>query len=192
MTFNYYLLSLIFKNLSSSIGILPPKSNYLETVKEEQINMAKSEKSPKLQLCDEERVILRKNKVKLVHLKHYKKEELVQLGFHENRAKELIALSIFQAIPSVGPNLASNVVNDLGYYSLEEIRHQKGEELVLTLEKKYGVWMDPCVEDVLRCVVYHANNPGSDKNWWEFTEERKEYRKRFGYPVDRPTKAWNE
>ncbi|UOK56513.1 helix-hairpin-helix domain-containing protein [Bacillus sp. OVS6] len=52
--------------------------------------------------------------------------------------------------------------------------------------------MDPCVEDVMRCVVYHANHPGSDKNWWEFTEDRKKYREIFGYPDDRPVKAWHE
>ncbi|WP_346726767.1 helix-hairpin-helix domain-containing protein [Bacillus suaedaesalsae] len=116
----------------------------------------------------------------------------MQIGFKENRAKEIIALSIFQAIPSVGPGLANNVVNDLGYYDFEQIRGQRGEELILALEKKYGVWMDPCVEDGLRCIVYHANKPNSDKSWWDFTEERKAYRSKYGYPEDRPKKAWNE
>jgi hypothetical protein len=152
----------------------------------------KTEKSPKLPLTIEERALLRKNKIKLSQIQHFQQEDLSGLlEASVARARELIALSIFQSIPSVGPSLAHNVVVDLGFYDFSQIRNEKGEELIIELEKKYGVWMDPCVEDVLRCVVHHANDPNSDKNWWDFTKERKDYRRKHGYPADRPKQAWN-
>lgn len=132
--------------------------------------MIVKEKTPKSDLLKEERELLRKNKNKLSQIKILNPDELCQIGFEKDRAKELIALSLFQSIPSVGPGLANNVVNDLGYDHFEEIRGRKEEDLILELEKKYGVWMDPCVEDGLRCVVHHANYPDSDKNWLDFTE----------------------
>ncbi|MBD1382170.1 helix-hairpin-helix domain-containing protein [Metabacillus arenae] len=152
-----------------------------------------NEKTPKLPLTDQERDCLRKNKIRLSAVKNYKEEELAKcLKISQNRAKELIALALFQAIPSIGPKLANWVVIDLGYHSFEEIRNCRGEDLTLELEKYYGVWMDPCVEDSIRCIVHHANHPGSKKNWWDFTEERKAYREKHGYPSDRPSKAWHE
>ena len=151
------------------------------------------QKSPKLPLTDKEREQLRKGKIKLSEIKEMKANKLAALIEVPNeRARELIGLAVFQSIPSVGPKLAHNLAVDLGFSALEDVKNRRGEELVHELEKKYGVWMDPCVEDVMRCVVYHANHPGSDKNWWEFTEERKKYRENFGYPEDRPVKAWHE
>ncbi|MGM0922772.1 MAG: helix-hairpin-helix domain-containing protein [Bacillota bacterium] len=151
------------------------------------------QKSPKLPLTDKEREHLRKGKIKLSEIKEMKANELAALIEVPNeRARELIGLAVFQSIPSVGPKLAHNLAVDFGFSALEDIKNRKGEELIHELEKKYGVWMDPCVEDVMRCVVYHANHPGSDKNWWDFTGERKKYRETFGYPDDRPVKAWHE
>ncbi|MFY0758306.1 helix-hairpin-helix domain-containing protein [Metabacillus dongyingensis] len=151
------------------------------------------QKSPKLPLTDKEREQLRKGKIKLSEIKEMKANKLAALIEVPNeRARELIGLAVFQSIPSVGPKLAHNLAVDLGFSALEDVKNRRGEELVHELEKKYGVWMDPCVEDVMRCVVYHANHPGSNKNWWEFTEDRKKYREIFGYPDDRPVKAWHE
>jgi hypothetical protein len=151
------------------------------------------QKSPKLPLTDKEREQLRKGKIKLSEIKEMKANKLAALIEVTNeRARELIGLAVFQSIPSVGPKLAHNLAVDLGFSALEDVKNRRGEELVHELEKKYGVWMDPCVEDVMRCVVYHANHPGSDKNWWEFTEDRKKYREIYGYPDDRPVKAWHE
>ena len=151
------------------------------------------EKTPVLQLKEEEKKSLRRNRIKLADIKNYSPDELAGLlGANISRARLLRALALFQSIPSIGPSIAKNVVVDLGYYDFQAIREQKGEELVIELEKKYGVWMDPCVEDALRCVVYHAQHLGSDKKWWDFTEERKRYRSTYGYPKDRPSKAWNE
>nr|WP_198041798.1 helix-hairpin-helix domain-containing protein [Paenibacillus larvae] len=52
--------------------------------------------------------------------------------------------------------------------------------------KKTGLPSRFCVEDQFRLVVYYANNPESNKKWWDFTEERKHYRETNGYPSDRP------
>ncbi|WP_282139228.1 helix-hairpin-helix domain-containing protein [Rossellomorea aquimaris] len=152
-----------------------------------------SRKSPKLPLTDEERSALRKEKIRLGDIFELYPDVLSErLNISMARARYLVGMSIFQRIPSIGPNMAHNVVEDLGFYSYEDIKDEKGEDLIIDLEKKYGVWMDPCVEDSLRCVVHHANNPASKKNWWDFTTQRKNYRQTHGYPSDRPTKAWDE
>jgi Pathogenicity locus len=152
-----------------------------------------SGKSPKLPLTDEERSSLRREKIRLKEIKHYSPEELgKRLGIPLERAHYLVGMCIFQQVPSIGPNMAHNVVEDLQFYTFEEIKVEKGEDLIIALEKKYGVWMDPCVEDSLRCVVHHARHPESEKNWWDFTAERKAYRSEHGYPSDRPEKAWDE
>jgi hypothetical protein len=151
-----------------------------------------SGKSPKLPLTDEERSSLRREKIRLKEIDRYSAEELSErLQISHERAKYLVGMSIFQRIPSIGPNMAHNVVKDLQFHSYEEIKEEKGEDLIIKLEKKYGVWMDPCVEDSLRCVVHHARHPDSEKNWWDFTAERKAYRQKHGYPSERPTKAWD-
>lgn len=152
-----------------------------------------SRKSPKLPLTDQERSALRKAKIRLGDLNECSPELLREkLNITMERSRYLVGMSIFQQIPSIGPNMAHNVVEDLGFYTFEEIKGEKGEDLIIDLEKKYGVWMDPCVEDSLRCVVHHANHPESSKNWWDFTTERKTYRQTHGYPKDRPTKAWDQ
>jgi hypothetical protein len=81
---------------------------------------------------------------------------------------------------------------DLGYYSLDEIKHETGADLISRLEELYGYWMDPCVEVSLRCIVHHANHPDSEKSWYAFTEERKRYRQQNGYPATRPILAWHQ
>ncbi|PFA68678.1 Pathogenicity locus [Bacillus sp. AFS015802] len=152
-----------------------------------------SRKSPKLPLTDKERAALRKEKIRLGDIHGFSPERLQdKLNISLERSRYLVGMSIFQQIPSIGPSMAHNVVEDLGFYTFEEIRNEKGEDLIIDLEKKYGVWMDPCVEDSLRCVVHHANHPSSTKNWWDFTTQRKTYRQTHGYPGDRPTKAWDE
>ncbi|KRE39660.1 helix-hairpin-helix domain-containing protein [Paenibacillus sp. Soil522] len=150
--------------------------------------------TPRLPLTDDERKRLRQARIKLVDVARYKPEELsISLNVPTGRANLLAALAKFQAVPSIGPRLAENLV-ELGFYSLEQIKTggETGAQLVERLERLHGVWMDPCVEDVMRLAVHHANVPGSDKQWWDFTAERKAYRKQHGYPADRPSKAWHE
>jgi hypothetical protein len=150
--------------------------------------------TPKLPLTDDERKRLRQAKIKLIDVAGFTTDELsTTLNVPKVRTNFLLALAKFQAVPSIGPSLANNLV-ELGFYSLEQIKSggESGAQLVERLERLHGVWMDPCVEDVMRLAVHHANVPGSDKQWWDFTGERKAYRKQYGYPDDRPSKAWHE
>jgi hypothetical protein len=145
--------------------------------------------SPKLPLTHEERARLRACKIKLKDMAYMNTLELSQcLESPFERAKYLRALAIFQMIPSIGPKVAQWVI-DLGYYSLDEIQQETGSDLINRLEMLYGYWMDPCVEDSLRCIVHHANYPDSEKSWFAFTEERKRYRQQYGYPATRPRLA---
>lgn len=148
--------------------------------------------SPKLPLTPEERSSLRSSKIKLNEISQMDVGVLAKaLNSATNRAEYLRGLAIFQSIPSIGPKLAHLVI-DLGYYSFEAVKHETGVELTNRAEEQFGYWMDPCVEDSLRCVVHHANHPESDKKWFDFTEERKKYRKQHGYPALRPRIAWYE
>lgn len=151
-----------------------------------------AKKTIKLPLSDEERKLLRQARIKLSDIAGLDAETLSTLTtITIERAKRLAALACFQQIPSIGIRLAEDLVS-IGYYSLEELRDQDGARLIEKLENHCGTWIDPCVEDQLRCVVFHANHPGSEKQWWDFTAERKAYRAKHGYPADRPTTPWHE
>jgi Pathogenicity locus len=149
--------------------------------------------NPALHLTSNEKANLRRAKIKLAEIHHLDINTMVEiLDVSEVRAKMIIGLAEFQSVPSIGPKLAQNLVYHLHIYSLDEIKDRDPALLFDELEQKLGVWIDPCVEDQIRCVVHHANNPDSEKQWHDFTETRKEYRKKYGYPPNRPRKAWYE
>jgi hypothetical protein len=149
--------------------------------------------NPTLPLTTEEKIKLRKENLKLSEiytLSHTRLAEILTIP--EERAQEITALAEFQSLPSIGHQLAHKLVKELRLFSLIEIRDQDGALLFDLLEKRLGVWTDSCVEDQIRCVIHHANHPGSSKQWYDFTKERKKHRDASGYPDDRPTKAWYE
>lgn len=149
-------------------------------------------KSPKLPITNEERSKLRSAKIKLNEVVYIKEETLSkQMNCSLERAKWIRALAEFQTVPSIGPKLAEVVVS-MGFYSLDECKNEDGAAMTDQLEKQNGYWVDPCVEDCLRCIVYHANHPESEKSWYDFTPERKAYRTKYGYPATRPTMSWQE
>ncbi|MGY3714411.1 helix-hairpin-helix domain-containing protein [Sutcliffiella cohnii] len=149
--------------------------------------------TPKLPLSVDDKKKLRKVKVKLGQIHILPIPHLMEiLDISIESARQLKALAQFQQLPSIGYELADKLVNQLHIYSLEEIRQKDGAQLFDVLEQKLGVWTDSCVEDQIRCVIHHANHPGSEKQWFAFTEERRLYRELNGYPKDRPTKAWYE
>ena len=80
----------------------------------------------------------------------------------------------------------------MGYYSLEDLKGKSGAALTDHYEKKKGYKTDPCVEDQFRLAVDFAKNKDYSKKWWNFTNERKEYRTKVGYPKDRPKINWTE
>ncbi len=147
----------------------------------------------KLELTQSEKAQLRKVKIKISEVHTHSEQELARiLSVSEKKVRTVKALAEFQEVPSIGYELAEKLVHRLGIYSLKEIKDINGAELFDELEKRLGVWTDPCVEDQFRCVVYFANNPSSSKKWFDFINERKDYRKKVGYPKDRPKKAWHE
>ena len=146
----------------------------------------------KLPLTQVEKQLLKHNKIKLSDITDYAVDELeVILGVSFERAREIYAFVEFQSIPSVGIRFAEDLVS-LGYFSIDELKGKDGALLTNEFELLKGYWIDPCVEDQFRLVVYYANTKDSSKNWWDFTDERKKYRLENGYPANRPTKAWHE
>ncbi|RLL48351.1 Pathogenicity locus [Oceanobacillus piezotolerans] len=149
--------------------------------------------NPKLPLTDSEKSKLRKAKVKISEIHTYNREEIVvMLDISVERANILKGLADFQSIPSIGSKLAEKLVFELNFFSLEDVKGKDGAKLFDELEQKLGVWSDSCVEDQIRCVINFSNNPGSSKQWFDFTEERKAYRDKLGFPKNRPIKAWYE
>ncbi|WP_198408247.1 helix-hairpin-helix domain-containing protein [Christiangramia forsetii] len=113
------------------------------------------------------------------------------LNISDLRAKEIYALADFQRIPSIGIELAKDLVF-LDFYSVQELNGESGAVLTDRYEKKKGYKIDPCVEDQFRLVVNFAKNKDYSKKWWDFTDERKRYRTDFGYPENRPKVNWTE
>lgn len=147
----------------------------------------------KIHLTKEERVKLRKRKIKIADLADLSRDELLAvLETTEQRAKTITGLASFQQVPSVGLKLAEKMVYHLGLTSLDELKGADAAELFDQLEVRMGVWTDACVEDQIRCLIHHAEDPESMKVWHEFTSERKAYRKQFGYPSTRPEVPWYE
>ena len=148
----------------------------------------KSKANMKFELSYNEGANLRKHKIKKSEILEYASDELaVLLNVSNLRAKEVYALADFQQIPSIGIELAKDLIF-LGYYSVEELNGKSGAELTDHYEKKKGYKTDPCMEDQFRLAVDFAKNKDYSKKWWDFTNERKKHRDEFGYPEDRPKK----
>lgn len=150
----------------------------------------KNKSTIKLPLTEIEKANLRKHKIKIADILDFAPDELeVVLNATNARTKEIYALAEFQTVPSLGIKFAEDLVF-LGYYSLNELKQKDGAKLTDEYEQKKGCWVDPCVEDQFRLVVNFANTHDMQKNWWDFTEERKKFRAENGYPKSRPQKAW--
>ncbi len=146
----------------------------------------------KITLTNFEKQKLRIYKVKITDIKNFAVDELaVMLDTSFERAREIYALAEFQSIPSVGIKFAEDLIF-LGYYSISELKGNTGAHLLEAFELKKGYVTDPCVEDQFRLTVYYGNTNDNTKNWWNFTEERKQYRLKNGYPLNRPKTAWHE
>ena len=144
-----------------------------------------SKKNINLELAPEEKLLLKQKGITQKALMDYAIDEIVHaLNSSPQRAKVLQALFEFQQVPSIGIRFAHDLIF-LGYHTLAELKDKQGPELLNNYEKKLGSRVDPC-EDQFRLIVHYANNPNSKKQWWDFTNERKVYRTKNGYPVDRP------
>lgn len=152
----------------------------------------KAKTNIKLQLNDTEKLSLRLKKIRISELQNFNIESIrVLLDASFERAREISALIEFQSIPSIGIKFAEDLIY-LKYYSIDEFVGKNPATLTDQFELAKGYWIDPCVEDQFRLIVYYANTKDESKNWWNFTKERKEFRSKFGYPATRPQKAWFE
>ena len=150
------------------------------------MNIQAKTKAYKLDLSTAEKQSLKQSKVKINQLRDYAPDEIGKLlNADARRASEIYGLISFQTIPSVGPRFAHDLIS-MGYFALDDLLEKNGHELFNELERKQGFSTDPCVEDQCLLAVHYANNRGSNKNWWDFTAERKVYRAKNGYPKDRP------
>ncbi|WP_174615579.1 helix-hairpin-helix domain-containing protein [Virgibacillus ihumii] len=149
--------------------------------------------NPRLPLTPDEKAKLKKAKIKISEIHNQSTGQLSGiLNASYGRTNQIKGLAEFQLVPSIGHKLAEKLVYQLQIFSLEEIKDKHGAALLDELEQRLGVWTDSCVEDQIRCVVAFANNPALDRQWFDFTDERKRYRERVGYPEERPKKAWYE
>ena len=143
----------------------------------------------KLPLTNEEKLKLRKAKLKMNELPTLSAEQIAHLlDIPIERARLYKGLVEFQRIPSIGVKLAEKLVFHLNLFSLEDMKEKDSAQLFDQLEQYFNLRIDPCVEDQIRCVIYYANNPQSSKQWFDFTDERKLYRNKYGYPENRPVK----
>lgn|SRR5699024_6638270 len=102
------------------------------------------------------------------------------LDVTKEKANQLKELAVFQKIPSIGYELADKLVFHLNVYSLEDVKNENPTILFNQLEKCLGVWTDAYVEEQIHCVVNYANNPNTNKKWFDFTKEKKKYREKLG------------
>lgn len=145
-----------------------------------------------LQLTAPEKQLLKEQKISIKSLTDYAPDEIASiLKADIRRAREINALIEFQSIPSLGIGFALELI-DQGYYSLQQLQGKTAVELFDAYEQHCRAWADPCVEDSYRLLVYYIEHKDESKRWWDFTAERKAYRKQYGFPADRPVKPWHE
>jgi hypothetical protein len=152
------------------------------------INLVKLHMGKKidLELTSAEKGLLKEKKITQKALADLAIDEVIDvLHAKADRAKILQALFEFQSIPSLGIEFARDMMF-MGYYKVSDIKDKTGPELINQYERKLGYRVDPCVEDQFWLVVENANNPDSKKVWWDYTQLRKDYRIKNGYPADRP------
>ena len=149
--------------------------------------------NPKLPLTQSEKTKLRKAKVKISEVHTLSIDQLIEImDTSLERAKIIKGLAEFQNAPSIGYKLAEKLVYKLNINSLNAIKDKNGAALFDELEQRLNVWTDSCVEDQIRCVIQYANDSTSKRQWFDFTNERKQYREKMGYPETRPKTAWYE
>lgn len=143
-------------------------------------------KSIQIPLTQEEKACLRKRKIRVAEIARLTQDEIaLMMSVSLIRAKEIHSFATLQQLPSIGIRFVEDL-HFMGIYSLEELRGKDPVALLDQYERMKGAWYDPCLEDQFRLIVYFANGGPETKQWWDFTNERKEFRLANGYPADRP------
>jgi predicted DNA-binding transcriptional regulator YafY len=89
---------------------------------------------------------------------------------------ERAAWRAFQQLGSIGPACAQDLLQ-LGFRRVDELRGQDPRALYQRLCELTGSRQDPCVEDVLRCAIAQAEEPGLPaplRQWHRWTPLRGE------------------
>ena len=71
--------------------------------------------------------------------------------------RKLTFSSDLQKIPSIGPSLASDLM-DIGYNKVSDLRGEDPEQMYSKLCALRGLHIDRCVLYAFRCAVYFAAN----------------------------------
>ena len=131
--------------------------------------------NPKLSLKRDELLAIRKAGLRLNRLSQMRPIELGKLtNIPAPRCEQLVALSQFQTLDSVGPSIAEDLWF-LGYRGIDELKDANPAEMYRKLISMRGKPIDPCVEDVFRCAVAQATYPDlpdSVRQWWKWKEQR--------------------
>jgi len=139
--------------------------------------MSTNKKAPKLPLTINEKIQLKKARITLAKIATFSPIDLARL-IHSSidRCAQLIALSQFQTLISVGPSLAQDLY-DLGFCDLKSLKKANPHKMFEELSALRGTAIDPCVEDVFRCAVEQMKNPNLSKElkqWWYWSNQRNE------------------
>lgn len=75
-----------------------------------------------------------------------------------------------KTIPGIGKSIEIDL-NNLGIYSVEELKNKDPEKLYTQLCRKSGAKIDRCVLYVFRCAVYYSRTQNKDPEllkWWNW------------------------
>lgn len=137
--------------------------------------MVMKKATPRLELFPPERQALRKLRIPLRALHTVSPGALAEeTSIPRERWEELVTLSLFQTLGSVGPESARDLWA-LGYRSLDQLRGADPSQMYRRFEGMVGRSVDPCVEDVFRCAVAQALDPElppERRLWWNWSDQR--------------------
>jgi len=132
-------------------------------------------KSPRLYVSDEERRALRAARILLSDLSSLGPQDVAEAtGLDLDRCRELVALSEFQTLDSVGPASAEDLWR-LGYRGLADLVGADPADMLRRMQELTGSRQDPCVEDVFRCAVAQVQFPDlpvGQRQWWAWSGQR--------------------
>jgi len=88
-------------------------------------------------------------------------------------------LKEFRKLPGVGNSIAEDLW-DMGFRSINELKHKDPEKLYDNLNKLRGTTIDRCMLYTFRCIVYFVNKTRHDPkllNWWNWSDKNLAKRK---------------
>lgn len=141
--------------------------------------LRRSRTRPSAQLTGTERDNLRQARIRRAELGHIDPVELAsRSGFSVLRAREVVSLTDFQKMRSIGQASAEDLFQ-LGFDQRRDLVGAHPRAMHFAYSALVGGLVDRCVEDVFRCAVAQAELPNlsmTQKNWWWWTGHRGDQR----------------